>query len=262
MEIQQHVFLSDVHLGAFSAEKNSDIADDLIRLIRFSQKNNIALYILGDLFDYWMEYPLQKFVPNIGYRVLDAFEDYNRTVKQALYITGNHDNWNFGYFENRGFDVEENFRIIQLANHNILLLHGDGVDSDEINFPRSAFHRLLRNPLFVQIYQNLIPPKHGISLMKWFSDQTRKRNSRGPEELNEIAENLLSDHYIDYLVCGHDHIPRMETLFDKTYINLGTFYNHRTVALYNKEGFNLVTWDASTEKFLPVKVNQLEYEQR
>lgn len=251
MEFTQHVFLSDVHLGAFSHEKNAAIEDSLIRLIRFCKENNIALYVLGDLFDYWMEYPVQKFVPAYGERVLDAFEDYNRSVKPALFITGNHDNWNFGHFEDRGFDVEDKYRIITIAEKNILLLHGDGVDSENIKFPRSVFHKLLRNPLFVQVFQNLFPPKHGIALMKWFSNQTRKRNPQGAEELNTVAENLLKEPYIDVMISGHDHIPRTETLSGKTYINLGTFFHHNTVARYNKEGLKLVTWDAATETFLP-----------
>lgn len=255
MEAEQHVFLSDVHLGAFSESQNLEIEESLIRLIRFSQENNIALYILGDLFDYWMEYPLQKFIPDIGRRVLDAFEDYNRTVGQALYITGNHDNWNFGHFEDRGFDVEENFRVISIHDQKVLLMHGDGLKSDVINFPRSTSHRFLRNPLFVQIYQNLLPPKHGIPLMKWFSDQTRKKNPQKIQVLNSAAEKLIKEHNFDYILSGHDHIPRMETFSGKSYINLGTFFHHKTVALYNKEGFSLVTWDAAKENFLPFKVN-------
>jgi UDP-2,3-diacylglucosamine pyrophosphatase LpxH len=54
------------------------------------------------------------------------------------------------------------------------------------------------------------------------------------------------------MISGHDHIPRTETLSGKTYINLGTFFHHQTVARYNKDGLKLVTWDASTETFSPV----------
>ncbi len=44
---------------------------------------------------------------------------------------------------------------------------------------------------------------------------------------------------------------RIETFLRGSYINLGTFFNHRTVALYNNEGLNLVKWKATTKNFLP-----------
>ncbi|MEX0721859.1 MAG: metallophosphoesterase [Balneolaceae bacterium] len=251
MTFEQHVFISDVHLGAFSAFTNKKIEEDLIALINHCKEQRFGLYILGDLFDFWMEYPEKGFVPNLGEKVLNAFEEYNKEVKPALYITGNHDNWTFGHFKERGFEVESNFRMMEIEDKHFLLMHGDGVAASDIDFPRAAFHRLLRNNRFIEIYQQILAPARGIAAMKLFSSITRKRNYQNPKPLNRQAKRIFSKHKLDYILCGHDHIPRVETFSRGQYINLGTFFNHRSVAVYNNDGLKLVTWQAEPKLFLP-----------
>ncbi|MCH2448657.1 MAG: metallophosphoesterase [Gracilimonas sp.] len=251
MSFEQHLFISDVHLGAFSSNTNQQIERDLITLIEHCKKERIEINILGDLFDYWMEYPEKGFIPDLGRKVLDAFEEYNRTVTPALFITGNHDNWTFGHFNDRGFDLESNFRLKEIAGKRFLLMHGDGVAAAKIDFPRAAFHKLLRNDTFVRTYQKILSPELGLAAMKAFSSLTRRRDSHNPEPLNRQAKKIFNKHNLDYIISGHDHVPRMETFSRGSYINLGTFFNHRTMALYNNTGLSLVTWKASSKNFIP-----------
>ena len=74
---QSHIFISDVHLGSRSSQSEEKTERDLLSLIQYSIENKAALYILGDLLDYWMEYPHKNFVPPFADTVLDAFEDRN-----------------------------------------------------------------------------------------------------------------------------------------------------------------------------------------
>jgi len=251
MKFTKYLFLSDVHLGAFSSETNRQIEADLITLIEHCIDQEIKIHVLGDLFDYWMEYPDKGFVPDLGKGVLDAFQKYNETIEPALYITGNHDNWTFGHFKERGFEIEPNFRLLEIEDKRLLLMHGDGVAANKIDFPRAAFHRLLRDPRFVNTYQKILPPKAGLATMKMFSSLTRRRNYMNPEPLNRQAKKIFQRHNLDYILSGHDHVPRVETFPRGSYINLGTFFNHRTLALYNKDGMQLVKWKATSKNFVP-----------
>lgn len=251
MSFSQHLFLSDIHLGAFSAKTNEQIEQDLIVLIEYCIEEHIELHILGDLFDYWMEYPEKGFVPDLGKQVLNAFEKYNRTVTPALFITGNHDNWTFGHFEERGFDIESNFRLKEIGEKRFLLMHGDGVAAAKIDFPRAAFHKLLRNDTFIKTFQKVLSPELGLATMKTFSSLTRRRDHQNPEPLNRQAKKIFERHNLDFIISGHDHVPRKETFSKGSYINLGTFFNHRTMALYNNTGMSLVKWRASSKNFLP-----------
>ncbi|HBX66871.1 MAG TPA: hypothetical protein DEG32_12240 [Balneolaceae bacterium] len=87
--------------------------------------------------------------------------------------------------------------------------------------------------------------------MKMFSSLTRRRNYVNPEPLNRQAKKIFQRHNLDYILSGHDHVPRVETFPRGSYINLGTFFNHRTLALYNKDGMKLVKWKATSKNFVP-----------
>lgn len=248
--IRPHIFISDVHLGRSNLRDENETTQDLLSLIEYCIQNNAMLYVLGDIFDYWMEYPKKKFVPSFATTVLDAFERYNNTIQPALYITGNHDNWTFGHFKERGFDVEHEFRMVKIKSQSVLLMHGDGLYYGGESLKRPWMHRVLRNPTFVSVYQKIFTPKFGLGLMKLFSTITSKREQRSTDRLNNNAQNVLKLPNIDIMITGHDHIHRMETFEGRTYINLGAFYENRSVALYNNNGFNIVKWVASNKEFV------------
>ncbi len=250
MSLNEHLFISDVHLGAFSFEKQVEIEQRLIALIDYAIQEKAKLYVLGDLFDYWMEYPSTKFIPEIGKAVLDKFEEYNRAVTPAIYVTGNHDNWTFGHFRDRGFSVETKFRIITIEKSNVLIMHGDGQVGERNDFLRPTFHNILRNPLFTTYYQKIFPPHIGIGIMKGFSNLTRKRNHSNPVPLNNHAKTILNSNEVDIVLCGHDHIPRKETFSNGRYINLGTFFEHGTLVRYINNQFELVIWREETKDFV------------
>lgn len=244
-----HLFLSDVHIGATTDESGRRSEQDLISLIEFATRNRFRICVLGDLFDYWMEYPDTR--PEIGEDVLHAFREHNRSVSSTLYITGNHDNWTSGYFEKIGFRVEPESSVIELDDLSFFLHHGDGLADPEINLPRPLFHRVLRNERFVSLYQSIFPPEAGIDLMRRFSAMSRENSETDPQRLSEWSEAFLKHTDTDVVISGHDHIPRVETFPFGSYINLGTFYEHRTVALYTNGQLRLVTWSADDQQFQP-----------
>lgn len=250
MAEQSCVFISDVHLGAFDSVTEARVEKELIALINHCCEQRIKIYILGDLFDYWMEYPKKNFVPEVGANVLKAFRKHNSECLPTTFITGNHDNWTYGYFEKLGFDVECNYRIIKQNGFNTLLMHGDGRFGKSDDLLRPFFHGLLRSKYFVKLFQTVLPPSIGIPVMKKFSGFSKMNERRTPIPLNKHAKRILRDKEIDYILMGHDHIPRVETFKAGTYINLGTFFHHKTVVLYNKGSYQLVRWSASNKEFV------------
>lgn len=238
----KHLFLSDVHLGAFTDDENERLEKDLISLIEYAIENKIHLHILGDLFDYWMEFGAT--IPNYGRNVLDHFENYNLKLAPATYITGNHDNWTLGYFKKIGFDVHSDFKELNTGAHSFFLHHGDGLADPEYNLQRPLVHKVLRHPLFTSAYRKIFNPDTGIDLMKQFSEFSRANPDQKPDRLNRWSKSFLKNTAYDFVVSGHDHIARVETFSFGTYINLGTFYGDKTVALYNNNQLSLVRWDA------------------
>ena len=130
-------------------------------------------------------------------------------------------------------------------------MHGDGVAAAKIDFPRAAFHQLLRHSSFITAYQKVLSPEAGLAVMKKFSSLTRRRNNHNPEPLNRQAKKIFERHRLDYIITGHDHVPRVETFPQGSYINCGPFFKQRTLALYSKGKAELVTWNAKDKNFIP-----------
>ncbi len=244
------VFLSDVHLGGFDDPTNESIESDALALIDYCRENSLQLFILGDLFDYWMEY--RGYSPPYGEKVLTAFEKFNKS-QNTLYITGNHDNWTGPRVEKAGFDVEHEYRILDIGETKVMLLHGDGIRDESYSLERPLLNRTLRNRWFLRVYQTMLPPALGVWLMRKFSGFSKKR-SKGDKNcsltMQKWALEQLKEPNLDVIICGHFHKSRFIKNSDGLYINIGNFYKHRTVGIYTKESFSLVTWDADNSKFV------------
>ena len=248
---QPMLFISDAHLGGFSKDENERIEAELIQLINYCQRNDIHIAILGDLFDYWMEYPYT--VPSLGEKLLKRFSSYNKALGPTLYITGNHDNWTRNHFSTLGFELLHEYQLLALGENTIMVMHGDGLSNNDFDLPRPPLHRLLRNETFVEWYQKILPPSLGITFMKYFSRVTRwlEWNPEKEKVLDRWARQTLQQGDIDVIICGHDHIPRRKHFDFGTYINLGTFYKHRTLAYYNNESISLVSWVPRLQSLQP-----------
>ena len=96
-------FVADVHLGsnpATAAEKES-------RFVRFLRsippQRTQALYLLGDIWDFWYEY--RDVVPKGYARVFAALMDLVDAGVKVRFIRGNHDIWTYGYLQSLGIEV-------------------------------------------------------------------------------------------------------------------------------------------------------------
>ncbi|MCC5940268.1 MAG: metallophosphoesterase family protein [Balneolaceae bacterium] len=243
----QHIFLADVHLGAFHERKNQQLESALIKLIDYCEANEIQMHLLGDLFDYWMEY--KDYTSPLGNTVLKRFRSYNET-HPSLFVTGNHDFWTRGHFSKMGFRTEPEYATLQLENKSTLLFHGDGLSDPSFSLPRPFLNNFIRKPWFVDLFQYILGGEAGNHFMKVFSDFTRD-DELNPKRLSEWAEEYLSKMDYDVIITGHDHVPRVETFDGGMYINTGAFYRYNTVVHYTNNTFRLVVWNSEKNDFLP-----------
>ena len=137
-------FSSDNHLGAPNKE------DSLVREKRFVKwldsikENASAIFLLGDLFDFWFEY--NKVVPKGFVRVLGKLAELSDLGIPIYFFVGNHDMWMNGYFEK-----ELNIKVFHkphefvINNKKFLIGHGDGLGPGDIGFKRmqKLFQHLL-----------------------------------------------------------------------------------------------------------------------
>ena len=107
-------FASDVHLGL----QVSDPAGREARFVSFLRSipaaETEALYLLGDIWDFWYEY--RDVVPKGYVRVFGALTDLMDAGVKVYFFPGNHDIWAYGYFEELGMKILEQPYVTEIGH--------------------------------------------------------------------------------------------------------------------------------------------------
>jgi DNA repair exonuclease SbcCD nuclease subunit len=99
-----YYFFSDVHLGLESEDKEKLKETKLIEFLNEIQSDAREIFIVGDLFDCWIEY--KQTVPKGFYRLFTKISEISESGIKINYIAGNHDFWKGDYFRKEfGIDI-------------------------------------------------------------------------------------------------------------------------------------------------------------
>lgn len=207
-------FVSDVHLGL----KVGDPDEREARFVHFLREipagETQALYMLGDIWDFWYEY--RDVVPKGYVRVLSALMDLIAAGVKVYLFPGNHDIWCYAYLQSLGIVVVRNQpQTVTLGGQVFCLAHGDGLG------PGMRGYKLM-NAIFkcvaVQRLFSLLHPWIAFRLGNGWSRRSRlsRRESyifRGAEEpLYKYALRLSAQRHTDCFIFGHLHTPVDVTL--------------------------------------------------
>ena len=231
-------FLSDFHLGA------PDVAASLIRekkVIRFLDEiksSAAAIYILGDIFDFWYEY--KNVVPKGYIRLLGKLAELTDAGISIHVFIGNHDMWMSGYFEQAlNIPVYHEPKIFSFNNKLFYLGHGDGLGPGDNGY--KFIKKIFRNPICKWLF-GWIHPDIGIAIANYFSKKSRQKTGSTDEhflgEENEwliiYSKELIKKDNFNFLIFGHRHLPIDIRLSEQSrYINLGDWITHFTYAEFD-----------------------------
>ena len=90
-------FISDAHLGSRAIEHRRTQERRLVNFLDKIKEKAEAVYMLGDMFDFWFEY--QEVVPKGYTRFLGKISELTDLGVEVHYFTGNHDMWMEDYLE-------------------------------------------------------------------------------------------------------------------------------------------------------------------
>ena len=205
-------FLSDAHLGSLAIEHGRTQERRLVRFLDSIKEKASAIYLLGDMFDFWNEY---KYVVPKGYtRFLGKLSELTDRGIEVHFFTGNHDIWTYGYLEKEcGLIVHRKPITTEIYGKVFFLAHGDGLGDPDNKFKllRKIFHNRTCQKFF-----NSIHPRWGMALgLNWAKHSRLKRMDgrevpylgEDKEFLVTFTKNYLKSHdNIDYFIYGHRHI--------------------------------------------------------
>ena len=234
-------FFGDAHLGASDPESERRKRDLLIGFLAHAKVDAEAIYILGDLFDFWFEY--SRVIPKGHFKILRALSDLTEQGIQVTMLLGNHDYWVGDYLSKEaGISVVDGPIQLNAQSRRICLLHGDGI------VPRDKGYRVLRalvrNPLVIAVFK-WIHPDIGMRMARIFSAASRHEVSEGTKkhtaEAILIMEDMLAEGY-DAIISGHVHYPVLKEIGDKRCILVGDWITHMSYATLKDGEFALKTW--------------------
>jgi len=127
-------FLSDAHLGSLAIPHGRTQERRLVRFLDSIKEKASAVYLLGDMFDFWNEY---RYVVPKGYsRFLGKLSELTDNGVEVHFFAGNHDLWTYGYLEEEcGVIVHKAPVTTEIYGKVFFLAHGDGLgDPDNISW--------------------------------------------------------------------------------------------------------------------------------
>ncbi len=239
---QKIYFASDFHLGAPTLKKSHERERKVVRWLEHIQEEASALYLLGDIFDFWFEY--RKVVPRGFTRILGKLAELSDAGLPIYFFTGNHDLWTRDYLEKEvGLTIYHNPQRITYQDRVIYLGHGDGLGPSDKGY--KILKKIFRNPFCQWLFER-IHPNLGVRLAHFWS--RKSRDPSGTPFLGEENEWLLvyskqklqEDPDIDYFIFGHRHLPLDITLNEGSrYINLGDWMTHYSYAVLEDKEIRL-----------------------
>ena len=231
-------FASDQHLGAPTSEKSKEREKKLVRWLDSVKEDAEAIFLLGDLFDFWFEY--KTVVPKGFVRVLGKLAEIRDSGVPIYFFVGNHDLWMNDYFEKElGIPLYHEPKEFVFSGKTFLIGHGDGLGPGDNGYKRMK--KVFTNPFCKWLFRWLHPDL-GVRLAQHFS--VKSKLISGEEDvlyLGEEKENLIqyckqvlaTKHY-DYFVFGHRHLPMKLSLEKNSeYINLGDWISYFTYGVFD-----------------------------
>ena len=200
-------FLSDAHLGSRATQDSRERELFLCSFLDHIRQDASAIYLMGDIFDFWFEY--HNVVPKGFTRFLGKLAELTDEGMEIHFFTGNHDMWAFDYLhEECGVVLHTEPCEIQLPTENgspsptAFLAHGDGLGDNSSSL--RLLHNIFHSRVCRWLFRNILPPDWGMEFgLRWAKSSRLKHDSfligENGDTLSVSADGTVSNGMGDIL---------------------------------------------------------------
>ena len=211
------------------------------------KKDADAIFLLGDLFDFWFEY--KTVVPKGFVRVLGKLAELRDAGIPIYFFVGNHDLWMGDYFTKElNIPVYHDNQEFTFNGKSFLIGHGDGKGPGDKGYKRMK--KIFTHPISKWLF-NWLHPDIGVKLAQYLSVKNKlisgaedvKFLGKENEWLVQYCNRKLSSKHYDFFVFGHRHLPlEIELTTTSKYVNLGDWIGYFTYGVFDGESMKLETF--------------------
>lgn len=233
------VFISDAHL-THETDGNYRLLFDFLAGL---PGNTDTLFILGDLFEFWIGYPRVPFRHYLS--ILEQLRRVHEAGVEIIYFEGNHD-FHMGPFfeETLGARVFKGPVVLEMDGMQVYLCHGDQINTADLGYRMLRF--ILHNRLTGAVIP-LVPPMVASFIAELMGRASRKNHGERrtkwdyPAILREFAAERFREG-CDAVITGHFHLPLKEQTSNgktRTLLSLGDWISHFTYGEWSNGTFSL-----------------------
>ena len=169
-------FASDIHLGAGDPATARCTERRFTAWLDAVSRDAEAIYLLGDLFDFWFEY--RRVVPQGFVRTLGKLAELTDRGVRVVFFTGNHDMWVGDYLHREcGVEIHTEPQVVTLAGKRLFLAHGDNINVGHL--PWLCFmNRVFRSRPLRWLFSWGVHPDWAVKFGRWSFAQVAWRRVR------------------------------------------------------------------------------------
>ncbi|MCQ2286267.1 MAG: UDP-2,3-diacylglucosamine diphosphatase [Bacteroidales bacterium] len=234
-------FASDFHFGTPNEQGSLDREERVLAWLDRVLGDADALFLLGDIFDFWFEY--KHVVPKGYYRLFAKFAELKQKHIPVYFFTGNHDMWVKDYFTKEfDFHIFREQQAFLINGKKCLVGHGDGLGKGDLGY-KFIKHLFAFKPN-VWLF-GALPPRHAFAIANFFSRKSRAMTGAADavfidndhEMLVQYALSVLQNEEIDFFIYGHRHLPLdIQLNSHSRYINTGDWLTHDSYCFADESG--------------------------
>lgn len=237
------IFLADAHLKQ-ETDENYRL---LLRFLSSLKGNTDTLYIMGDLFEFWIGYPSCPFPRYLP--VIHALGELRASGVRIEYFEGNHDFHLGPVFETELRATVHRTPIVKkISSETVYLCHGDQINTRDYGYrlQRAIFH----SPV-TRLLTYIVPPTAADRLASLLSGMSRSKHNKRKRrwDYRALITTFAHDRFaegIDTVITGHFHLPFHEKTPAGAILSVGDWITQYSYGEYNAEGFHLRTFTEAT----------------
>lgn len=205
--MQPTLFISDLHLEDEAPERT----DWLLAFLSGPARECRALYILGDLFEFWIG---DDALTETARRVASATSTLRGRGVPVYFLHGNRDFLvSEDYASMAGLELLPETRVIGLYGTPTLILHGDTLCTDDIDY--QAFRQQVRNPDW-QRTMLALPVAERLNLARQARMASQGHTGTVPMDIMDVNPGAVLDAFraqnVIRMIHGHTHRPAHHTV--------------------------------------------------
>jgi len=228
------LFISDLHLD----DARPQATESFLAFLRDEAAGAEALYILGDLFEYWLGDDAPTPVGQAVAPALRALPDRGVPV----YFT--HGNRDFllgqAYAEAAGLQLLDEEQVVDLYGARTLLLHGDTLCTDDVRY--QEVRTMLRDPAWQADFLAK-PPAERVAAARKARELSAEYKDGVSMEIMDVNQKAVEDamdrHGVRHMIHGHTHRPAIHEAGDRQRVVLGDWYEQGSVLTVSADGISL-----------------------